>query len=266
MCSFQLCLQRAPRRSAQRCASARSRAHRQPSLRQRLPVRRERRSRHPPRRQPRCAHRRGRVHVQCTVSFPARPALAFPPRWLSLLAVRYRCNRVSHCSISINSAASYCLRNARWGTKFPNDLPLKDSLWETLTDSFCKMPMANTAEKLAAQFGITRAQCDEFALRSQVPNTPAAYPRPFPSGCPALPLFGFVTLQAGWAAAQKAGIFAREIAPITVKGKKVMRKQLQHPRIPFSAARCSPSVSFCSSGTRGVLCRRASSPRGYARR
>ena len=63
---------------------------------------------------------------------------------------------------------SYCLRNARWGTKFPNDLPLKDSLWETLTDSFCKMPMANTAEKLAAQFGITRAQCDEFALRSQV--------------------------------------------------------------------------------------------------
>ena len=86
--------------------------------------------------------------------------------------------------------------------------------------------MANTAEKLAAQFGITRAQCDEFALRSQVPNTPAAYPRPFPSGCPALPLFGFVTLQAGWAAAQKAGIFAREIAPITVKGKKVSRKQL----------------------------------------
>ncbi len=62
----------------------------------------------------------------------------------------------------------YCLRNARWGTKFPNDLPLKDSLWETLTDSFCKMPMANTAEKLAAQFGITRAQCDELALRSQV--------------------------------------------------------------------------------------------------
>jgi acetyl-CoA acyltransferase 2 len=90
------------------------------------------------------------------------------------------------------SSAPYCLRNARWGTKFPNDLPLKDSLWETLTDSFCKMPMANTAEKLAAQFGITRAQCDEFALRSQ----------------------------AGWAAAQKAGIFAREIAPITVKGKK----------------------------------------------
>ena len=77
---------------------------------------------------------------------------------------------MSHCSIN-----SYCLRNARWGTKFPNDLPLKDSLWETLTDSFCKMPMANTAEKLAAQFGITRAQCDEFALRSQVPNNPDSY-------------------------------------------------------------------------------------------
>jgi acetyl-CoA acetyltransferase len=28
--------------------------------------------------------------------------------------------------------------------------------------------MANTAEKLAAQFSITRAQCDEFAVRSQV--------------------------------------------------------------------------------------------------
>jgi hypothetical protein len=75
------------------------------------------------------------------------------------------------------------LRNARWGTKFPNDLPLKDSLWETLTDSFCKMPMANTAEKLAAQFGITRAQCDEFALRSQVPTFPLFFSVTVPHVC-----------------------------------------------------------------------------------
>jgi hypothetical protein len=88
---------------------------------------------------------------------------------------------MSHASLS------YCLRTARWGTKFPNDLPLKDSLWETLTDSYCKMPMANTAEKLASQFGITRAQCDEFAVRSQV----AATPSPFPATCLILsfPLF-----------------------------------------------------------------------------
>jgi acetyl-CoA acetyltransferase family protein len=36
-----------------------------------------------------------------------------------------------------------------------------------LTDSFCGLPMAMTAEKLAEQQGITRREADEYALRSQ---------------------------------------------------------------------------------------------------
>ncbi len=44
---------------------------------------------------------------------------------------------------------------------------MEDTLWSSLTDSYAKLPMALTAEKLAEQYGITRHQCDEFALSSQ---------------------------------------------------------------------------------------------------
>ena len=44
---------------------------------------------------------------------------------------------------------------------------MEDTLWSSLTDSYAKLPMALTAEKLAEQYGITRQQCDEFALSSQ---------------------------------------------------------------------------------------------------
>lgn len=46
-------------------------------------------------------------------------------------------------------------------------MELEDTLWAGLTDTFCKLPMALTAEKLADKFGITRDQVDEYALRSQ---------------------------------------------------------------------------------------------------
>jgi acetyl-CoA acetyltransferase family protein len=36
-----------------------------------------------------------------------------------------------------------------------------------LTDSFCSLPMALTAEKLAEQHGVTRKEADAYALRSQ---------------------------------------------------------------------------------------------------
>ncbi len=40
-------------------------------------------------------------------------------------------------------------------------------MWAGLTDNHVKLPMALTAEKLGEQYGITREQCDEFALTSQ---------------------------------------------------------------------------------------------------
>lgn len=46
-------------------------------------------------------------------------------------------------------------------------LQAHDSLWAGLTDSLYKTPMGITAEKLGEKYGITREECDQFALRSQ---------------------------------------------------------------------------------------------------
>ena len=44
---------------------------------------------------------------------------------------------------------------------------MEDTLWSGLTDSYCNLPMGITAENLAEKYGITRQDCDEFALASQ---------------------------------------------------------------------------------------------------
>jgi acetyl-CoA acyltransferase 2 len=63
--------------------------------------------------------------------------------------------------------APHVVRGARWGLPL-GEGQLEDSLWSALTDTFCNVSMAMTAEKLAAQYGITRAQADAFALQSQM--------------------------------------------------------------------------------------------------
>lgn len=65
-------------------------------------------------------------------------------------------------------------------------------LWHTLTDSHVKTPMAMTAENLAVKYGISRAECDAFALQSQKRH----------------------------AAARAAGVFDAELASVEVKGRK----------------------------------------------
>jgi len=88
--------------------------------------------------------------------------------------------------------APFVIRGARTGLKLGAGT-LEDFLFVGLTDSYCGLPMAVTAEKLAAQTGISRADSDAYALRSQ---------------------------QAADAAA-KAGIFKEEISPVEVKqGRK----------------------------------------------
>lgn len=90
--------------------------------------------------------------------------------------------------------APFVIRGARTGLKLGGGA-LEDYLFVGLTDSYCGLPMALTAEKLAAQFGITRRDADEYALRSQ---------------------------QAAEAAA-RAGVFKEEIIPVEVKqGKKAI--------------------------------------------
>jgi acetyl-CoA acyltransferase 2 len=103
------------------------------------------------------------------------------------------------------SQAPHVIYGLRDGAaKFGRPPALTDSLWDALTDSYSKTPMAVTAENLAEKYGISRADADAFALRSQK----------------------------RWAAAQEAGGFKDEIAAITVKqGKKeLVVERDEHPR------------------------------------
>ena len=62
--------------------------------------------------------------------------------------------------------APFVIRGLRNGLKLGGGV-LEDSLMVGLTDTYCGLPMALTAEKLAEQFGITRKDADAYALRSQ---------------------------------------------------------------------------------------------------
>ena len=65
------------------------------------------------------------------------------------------------------SNAPYALKKTRWGAKMGNDevvdLMIHDGLW----DIFNNYHMGVTAENVAAKFGISREEQDEFSARSQ---------------------------------------------------------------------------------------------------
>jgi acetyl-CoA acyltransferase 2 len=58
------------------------------------------------------------------------------------------------------------IRNIREGFKFAKPPQTVDSLWESLTDALAGMPMGQTAELLAKEHGITREECDRWAVMS----------------------------------------------------------------------------------------------------
>jgi acetyl-CoA acyltransferase 2 len=90
------------------------------------------------------------------------------------------------------SQAPHVVRGARWGLRLGPAAPLEDSLWEALRDPACGLSMAETAEKLAEQYGISRQAVDCYAARSQA--------------CAA----------AGWA----SGAFAEEVVPVPLQNRK----------------------------------------------
>ena len=100
--------------------------------------------------------------------------------------------------------APHVLRGSRDGWAFGKAPQVEDSLWSALTDSYCNTPMAITAENLASKYGLTRKDCDEYALASQQ----------------------------RWAAANEKGLFKDEIAPIEIQQKKatVQFAVDEHPR------------------------------------
>lgn len=67
------------------------------------------------------------------------------------------------------SQAPHVVRGARWGELRLGD-PSKyfeDLLWSALTDPQCNLSMAQTAEKLAEKYGVTREEADNVAYESQ---------------------------------------------------------------------------------------------------
>jgi len=64
------------------------------------------------------------------------------------------------------SQAPHVIRGLRSGLRLGQG-QLEDSLWEGLTDTYCDMPMAVTAENCAAKYDVTREDQDAYALRSQ---------------------------------------------------------------------------------------------------
>eukprot|EP00126_Sphaerothecum_destruens_P002526 Sdes_comp15955_c0_seq1m5104 len=102
------------------------------------------------------------------------------------------------------SQCPYAVRNIRFGTKLGTDPKLEDTLWAGLTDSLYKSPMGITAENLGSKYGITRDQCDNFSLQSQL----------------------------RWHKANQGGHFEAEIAPVTLETRKGPQefKIDEHPR------------------------------------
>jgi acetyl-CoA C-acetyltransferase len=94
--------------------------------------------------------------------------------------------------------------DARWGHRMGN-FPLVDAMYrDGFHDPLSNLIMGETAEILARQYGITREQSDRYALESQQKAE----------------------------AAQKAGHFTREIAPVSIeeKGKTTIVDTDEHPR------------------------------------
>ena len=90
------------------------------------------------------------------------------------------------------SQAPHVVRGARWGLRLGPAAPLEDTLWEALRDPGCGLSMAETAEKLAEQYGIGREAVDCYAARSQA------------------------CAKAAW----DAGVLAEEMTPVMIRDRK----------------------------------------------
>lgn len=92
------------------------------------------------------------------------------------------------------SMAPYAVPQARFGYRMNNgtlvDTMVNDALW----DAFNDYHMITTADNICREWGLTREELDEFALKSQLKAE----------------------------AAQKSGAFDKEIVPVMVKKKKEM--------------------------------------------
>jgi acetyl-CoA acetyltransferase family protein len=89
------------------------------------------------------------------------------------------------------SQAPHVIRGLRSGLRLGQG-KLEDYLYEALLDPYCGLFMAQTAEKCAVKYGVTREEQDAYALRSQQAATRA------------------------WA----EGLFKDEVTPVEIKSRK----------------------------------------------
>lgn len=66
------------------------------------------------------------------------------------------------------SQIPYVDRKARFDGHRMGTFELEDAMTSALTDAYAGTPMAITAENLGEKYGITRDQCDEYSLQSQL--------------------------------------------------------------------------------------------------
>lgn len=100
------------------------------------------------------------------------------------------------------SQAPYSVYGTRGGVGFGKPMAFEDLLFASLKDPQCGLFMAQTAEKLAAKYGISREDQDDFAWRS---------------------------MRLAIESTDK-GIFREEIVPVDIKGTRVMRDDHVKPK------------------------------------
>ncbi|MEM7446987.1 MAG: thiolase family protein [Myxococcota bacterium] len=114
----------------------------------------------------------------------------------------------SNCVLAAGAENMSQAPHAVWGLRDASKLgrppQLVDTLWESLTDSYCNTSMAVTAENVAEYYEITREESDAFALESQ----------------------------RRWARADQAGQFDEQIVPLEVRmGRNTVTfDRDEHPR------------------------------------
>ena len=102
------------------------------------------------------------------------------------------------------SQIPYVARKVRFDGLRMGNFELEDLMTAALTDAYAQMPMAITAENLGEHYGITRAACDEYSLKTQK----------------------------RYKAALDKNIFAAEIVGVSVTSKKgtVLVDKDEHPK------------------------------------
>ncbi|MEN0057233.1 MAG: acetyl-CoA C-acetyltransferase [Bdellovibrio sp.] len=102
------------------------------------------------------------------------------------------------------SLIPYVARKVRFDGMRMGNFELEDLMTSALTDAYAKTPMAITAENLGEKYGITREQCDRYAIQTQQ----------------------------RYKAAFDKGLFAQEITPVSVEGRKgtVVVDKDEHPK------------------------------------